>query len=78
MRMTIIEGVEENFRMNLGSDVMIVATVLEMGKAIDYLVYEARLTGEQVLELLSKARQPHLLDDVIIKDHHYVLRAYDD
>lgn len=30
MRMTIIESVEGNWRMNLGSDVTLVAAVLEM------------------------------------------------
>lgn len=78
MRSTIIESVEENWRMDLGSDAVLVATVLEMGNAIDYLVYEARLTGKEVLQLLSKTRYPHALDDTLVMEHHYVVRAYDD
>lgn len=78
MRMTIIEGVEDNIRINLGSDVMLVASVMEVGKAKDYLVYEARLTGEEVLQLMRKTRNPGILDGDIVKDHHYILTAFDD
>ena len=78
MRETIIESVEENWRMNLGSDVGLVRAVLKMGKAIDYLVYEARLTGEETLELLSMAHFTDLSDVEIKKDHHYILTAFDD
>lgn len=78
MRWTIIESIEEKWRMNLGSDAMLVAAVGKIGTAIDYLVYEARLTGKEVLQLLNKAHKPHLLDDELVMEHHYVLRAYDD
>lgn len=79
MRYTVIESVEGNWRMDLGSDVMIVGAVQDYGTAKDFLVYEAKLTGEEVLRLImSKSRTPHMLDDDIVKDHHYVLTAYDD
>lgn len=58
---------------------MIAAAVQEVGKAKDYLVYETRLTGEEVLRLMTNARRPDIFDDgEIICDHHYILTAYDD
>ena len=78
MRYTIIEGVEDKIRINLGSSATLVSCVQEVGTAIDYLVYEARLTGEEVFKLLEEARRPHLLDGEIEKDHHYILTAFDD
>lgn len=83
MRMTILEGVEDSIRIDLGSDVMLVGAVMEIGKAIDYLVYEVQLTGEEVLNLINSIRfspmkRPYGLEDDIIKEHHYKLTAYDD
>ena len=79
MRETILKGVEDNIRINLGSDVMIVAAVQEVVTARDYLVYEARLTGNEVLQLMNDARRPDIFDDgEIVGDHHYILTAYND
>ena len=83
MRGTILEGVEDDIRINLGSDIMLVGAVIEIGKALDYLVYEAKLTGEEVLNLINDVNfngvnRPRGLENVLVKDHHYVLTAYDD
>ena len=73
MRTTIIKGMEDDFKVILRCDAITVASVLEAGKAIDALVYEARITGEKVLSLMREFD----LEDKIVKDHHYVLTAFD-
>ena len=79
MRSTTIKSIEGNWRMDLGSDVMIVAAVQKVGTAKDYLVYEANLTGEEVLKLMAEARRPDIFDDgEIVDTHHYILTAFDD
>ena len=83
MRETILEGVEDDIRIHLGCDVMLVAAVMEIGKAVSYLVYKVQLTGEEVLSLINNVRfkgigRPCGLEEVLVKDHHYVLTAFDD
>lgn len=77
MRETILEGVEDKVRWNLGGNATLVATVHELGKAKDYLIYEATLTGEQLLPLMEKLGYDFSGDE-IVKEHHYILTAFDD
>lgn len=78
MRQTILRGVEDDIAVDLGGDAMIVAAVSKVATGGDYLVREATLTGEEVVKILAKAQRPIVLDEEIVADHHYVLRAYDD
>lgn len=78
MRMTVIKGVEDDWKETLYGDPLLVAGVLERGRARSALVFEAELTGEETLALLRETYYPHALDDKIVNDHHYILTAFDD
>ena len=83
MRDIYLEGVEDNIRIHLGSDASLVADIQSIGHARDWLVSEAEMTGEEVLNFFAeRSRHPYnrpidLTDDVV-KDHHYILTAFDD
>ena len=83
MRDVILEGVEDKIRINLGGDVSLVAEIQRIGRSLDWLVSEAELTGEELLNLINGIHfgpmsKPCGLEEDIIKDHHYILTAFDD
>lgn len=83
MRSIYLEGEEDNIRIHLGSDASLVAEIQSIGHARDWLVSEAEMTGEEVLNFFAErpigpfGRTLDLTDDVV-KDHHYILTAFDD
>ena len=83
MRDVILEGVEDKIRINLGGDVSLVAEIQRIGRSLDWLVSEVELTGEEVLNSIDSIqfgpmKKPCGLEEDLIKDHHYILTAFDD
>lgn len=83
MREVILEGVEDKIHIHLGGDVSLVVEVRRIGRPLAWLVSEVELTGEEVLNLINSIHycsmsKPRGLEEYLIKDHHYILTAFDD
>ena len=77
MRYTSIRGKDDGLHFELGSNVDIICEVMNIGKAIDYLIYEAELTGAELLEFLGKFRIEKDITDKIKPENTYIITAYD-
>lgn len=54
MRSTIVKGKNDGIRIELGSDVDIICHVMDIGKCLDYLIYEVELNGQELIAFLEK------------------------
>ena len=54
MRCVFIRCLNESLRIDLGSDVGIIAKVIEIGRCRDFLIYDAMLNGKELLEFLDE------------------------
>lgn len=85
-RTVYIHGIEDDVDIFLGCDVELIVAVKEIddGSSPDsFLTYSAKLTGEELLNFVNNLSLPSYsrlkgLDDVIKKDHHYIITADDD
>ena len=87
MRYTIVNGIDDGVKIDLGSSVSIICEVMEMGRAIGELTYEAEMTGAELLEFLGKfsvgiagdiSSSVHKrLGEEIKKENRYLIRAND-
>lgn len=89
-RTVYIHGIEDDVNILLGCGVELVMAVKEIddGSSPDsFLTYSAKLTGEELLNFVNNLSLPSYstsystlkgLDDVIKKDHHYIITADDD
>ena len=74
MRYTIIKGVDTDFNLKIVGDVDIICAVMEISTRGGDLTYEADLTGEEIIKLLS----PFKVElDGILPHKNYTITAYD-
>ncbi len=77
MRFTSVEGLDDDVKLNLGSDVSLICAIMEIGKAIDAITYRATLTGEELLALMQKYCPQKCKEASINPQNRYVATAYD-
>ena len=87
MRYTIVKGIDDGLKIDLGGSVSIISAVMEIGRSKDYLTYEAEMTGAELLEFLGKfsvgiardisERVHKKLTEGIVKENRYTITAYD-
>ena len=87
MRYSIIKGIDDGLRIDLGSSVSIIVEVMQIGKAIDSLTYEAEMSGAELLEFLSKfsvgiardiSENTHrMIIEGVKKENRYTVTSYD-
>ncbi len=78
MRNTTIKGLTDEFSDDLGSSVDYVAKVIEIGKCVDYLIYEVQLSGKELKEFYSSVGLDNTQSiEKIIDENEYIIRAYD-
>jgi hypothetical protein len=78
MRCVFIRCLNESLRIELGSDVGIIAKVIEIGRCRDFLIYEARLNGKELLEFLDEFNLRSKYEHLINSAYNYEIVAYDD
>ena len=77
MRYTIVKGIDDDIRIDLGGNVSIICEVMEIGKAIDYLVFEAEMSGAELLDFLRRFNVKEDLYKDVKPENRYTLTAYD-
>jgi len=77
MRKTTVTGLDDNVKLDLGSDTSPLGEVMEIGRAVDSLTYEAEMSGEQLIAFLKKFHLYEKHGDKVILKNRYLLTAYD-
>jgi len=77
MRETTVRGIDDDVRLDLGSDVGIVAAVIEVADAADGLIYKATLTGGELIALIKKEWRAWQPPCEIKENNRYEITAYD-
>lgn len=77
MRSTIVKGKNDGIRIDLGSDVDIICHVMNIGKCLDYLIYEVELNGQELIAFLDKFKLADKYKTLINVKFSYVVTAYD-
>ena len=77
MRSTIIRGKNDGLRIELGSDVDIICHVMDIGKCLDYLIYEVELNGQELIAFLEKFNLADKYKTLINVEFSYFVTAYD-
>lgn len=77
MRSTIVKGKNDGIRIDLGSDVDIICHVMNIGKCLDYLIYEVKLNGQELIAFLDKFKLADKYKTLINVKFSYVVTAYD-
>lgn len=77
MRSTIVTGLDDNVYLNLGGDTSIIGEVIELGKCVDYLVYELEINGEELTKFLAKFHIDAEEEIKISENNKYIIKSYD-
>ena len=77
MRSTTVKVLDDKTYIDLGSNTDYVCAVMEIGKCTDYLIYEAELTGAELLEFLKKICPRKDFSAQITPENRYSVTAYD-
>ena len=77
MRSTVVKGLSDHIYLNLGGDTSIIGEVIELGKCVDYLVYELELGGEELLNFLAKFHIEIEEEIKISTENKYIVQSYD-
>lgn len=77
MRSTIVKGKNDGIRIELGSDVDIICHVMDIGKCLDYLIYEVELNGQELIAFLEKFKLADKYKTLINVKFSYFVTAYD-
>lgn len=77
MRSTIVKGKNDGIRIELGSDVDIICQVMDIGKCLDYLIYEVELNGQELIAFLEKFNLADKYKTLINVEFSYFVTAYD-
>ena len=77
MRSTVIKGNSTGCRIDLGGDVCIIAEVIKIGSARDYLIYEVELSGAELLAFLESFGLREKYENEINDDEKYTVTSYD-
>ena len=77
MRSTIVKGKNDGIRIELGSDVDIICHVMDIGKCLDYLIYEVELNGQELIAFLEKFNLADKYKTLINVEFSFFVTAYD-
>ena len=77
MRSTIVKGKNDGIRIELGSDADIICHVMDIGKCLDYLIYEVELNGQELIAFLEKFNLADKYKTLINVEFSYFVTAYD-
>ena len=77
MRSTIVKGKNDGIRIEFGSDVDIICHVMDIGKCLDYLIYEVELNGQELIAFLEKFNLADKYKTLINVEFSYFVTAYD-
>ena len=77
MRKTTVFGLDDGLSYDLDGDVGVICAVMEIGRARDELIYEARLSGAELLALLERCRYGTSEFTDIKETNRYAITAYD-
>ena len=77
MIMTLIEGIDDDFRTMIPGNPLLVTAVMIAGKAVNRLTSEACLKGKDLKEMLI-ATNVYGVEEMDIKnDNHYKVTSFD-
>ena len=78
MRYSVIKSLNDDFTLNLGSDVEIIVAVINIGSAVDYLIYKTKMNGLELIEFMKSLKLDKCYDLSEIKaDFTYEITSYD-
>lgn len=77
MRTTTVKGLDDSVYINLGGNTDIIEAVMNEGRAVDYLVYELQLTGDDLLSFLAGYPIDAKLFGAIKAGNRYTVTSYD-
>ena len=87
MRYSIIKGIDDGLRIDLGGSTSIIGEVMKIGKALDNLTYEVEMSGAELLEFLVKfsvgiardiSEKTHrMIIEGVKKENRYTVTSYD-
>lgn len=76
MRWTTIRGIEDDVKTEIIGNVSLICAIREIGKSDD-IVYEATLSGEKLVKILTDSGVKDIDQIGIQKDNHYEVTAND-
>lgn len=76
MRWTAIKGIEDDVNKEIIGNIELICAIMHIGK-IDGIVYDATLSGEELLKILTDCGVDHIENIGIRKENHYQVTAYD-
>lgn len=76
MRSTVVKG-NDGFRLELGSNTDLIGEVIELGKVVDYLIFEVEMTGVELIEFLKRHHLDNLITQNIKQNNKYTVTSYD-
>lgn len=77
MIMTLIEGIDDNFRKMIPGNPLLVTAVMIAGKAVNRLTSEVCLTGKDLKEMLTQTHTYGVEKMDIKNDNHYKVISFD-
>lgn len=77
MREVVLYGLDDGIRAELGSDVGVIADVMEKGEGVDYLIYKWKLDGKTLKTFLKAHKIEERVKARIKDENRYEITAYD-
>ena len=77
MRELILFGLDDGIRAELGSDVGVIADVMEKGVCVDYLIYKWKTDGKSLKTFLKAHKLEGRVKAEIKEENRYEITAYD-
>lgn len=77
MREVVLYGLDDGIRAELGSDVGVIADVMEKGEGVDYLIYKWKLDGKTLKTFLKAHKIEERVKAGIKDENRYEITAYD-
>ena len=77
MRTTIIKGINDDISIEVHGNIDLICAIMDVGKMIDQITYEATLKGEKLIEILIDCRFKDAPNWGIQKENDYEVTAYD-
>ena len=77
MRSTSVLGTDDGLRLELGRDTSIIGEVMEIGKAVDYLVYEVQMSGAELIAFMRRFHLDPALEKDVKPENNYKVTSFD-
>lgn len=77
MRYTFVKGIDDGLEIDLGTNVSIICAVMEIGKALDAITFEAEMNGSELLAFMNKFSVGKDFWDKIKEENRYIVTAFD-